>query len=159
TTRVSVRTNGTQGNGDSEYPSIDSSGTITAFHSSAKNLVQNDTNGKTDVFVHDGVTGSTTRVSVDSAGLEGNGPSFAAQVSGDGLIVVFQSAATNLVAGDTNAVADIFVHDRATKMTTRISVDSMGNQANGASSAARISENGQFVFYYSDATNLVAADV
>jgi hypothetical protein len=159
TTRVSVRSSGVQGNGSSESPHLDSSGTITSFHSSAKNLVQNDSNGSTDVFVHDGVTLKTTRVSVDSAGVEGNGASFAAQVSGDGLIVVFQSVATNLVAGDTNAVADIFVHDRSTKTTTRISVDSMGNQANGASSNARISENGQFVFYYSDATNLVAADV
>ena len=159
TIRVSLRSTGAQGTGNSSSPHIDSSGTITTFHSDAKNLVQNDLNLMTDVFVHDSVTGKTTRVSVDSSGTEANGPSVLPQVSGDGLIVAFESTATNLVAGDTNAASDIFVFDRTTAITTRISVDSMGTQANGASHSARISENGQFVFFYSDATNLVAGDV
>jgi hypothetical protein len=159
TIRVSVRSTGAQGTGNSTSPHIDSSGTITTFQSDAKNLVQNDLNLMTDIFVHDSVTLKTTRVSVDSMGTESNGPSTAPQVSGDGLIVAYQSTATNLVAGDTNGASDIFVFDRSTAITTRISVDSMGNQANGGSYSARISENGQFVFYYSDATNLVATDV
>ncbi len=71
-----------------------------------------DTNGTLDIFVHDRQTGSTSRVSLDSAGVEGNAESFQAAISADGLFVAFQSLASNLVTGDSNAVFDIFVTDR-----------------------------------------------
>jgi hypothetical protein len=157
-TRVSLRSSGTQGNGGSYSPVISADGTIAAFYSDAKNLVANDLNLTTDVFVHDLTTGTTTRVSVDSAGAEANGASFLPVISADGTIVAFQSSASNLVAGDTNGFSDVFVHDLTTATTTRISVDSTGAEGNNGSYSARISANGQFIFFYSDATNLVAGD-
>jgi hypothetical protein len=65
------------------------------------------------------------RVSVSSNGTQANGPSFSyssSSVSANGRYVVFESDASNLVAGDTNGVSDIFVHDRQTGQTTRVSV-------------------------------------
>jgi hypothetical protein len=82
-----------------------------AFESDATNLVANDTNGSTDVFVHDRQTGVTTRASVDLAGVEGNGNSNSPSMSADGKSVIFQSDADNLVAGDTNTAPDIFFDD------------------------------------------------
>jgi Tol biopolymer transport system component len=120
--------------------------------------VLGDTIGKRDIFVRDLTTSSTTRVSVDSAGGQANGASFNAAISADGRFVAFESSATNLVQGDTNGVADIFVRDLVTGRTTRVSVDSLGRQANGASFTAAISADGRFVAFESDATNLVLGD-
>jgi hypothetical protein len=157
-TLVSVRSNGVQGNGPSYSPVVSADGTITAFYSDARNLVTGDTNVMTDVFVHDSVTGKTTRVSVDSIGTESNGVSTLPEISADGNIVAYQSTATNLVTGDTNGASDVFVYDRTTAITTRVSVDSSGMEGNAGSYSARISSNGQFIFFYSDATNLVSGD-
>jgi hypothetical protein len=157
-TRVSVRSSGVQANGPSISPVISLDGTITAFQSDAKNMVNGDLNLVTDIFTHDSVSGLTKRVSVDSAGNEANGQSVSPVISADGMIVAYASVATNLVAGDTNGQSDVFVYDRATGITTRVSVDSAGNEGNGFSYSARISANGQFIFFYSDATNLVAND-
>ncbi len=163
TTRISVDSSGVEANGDSDAPFISSDGRYVAFYSYASNLVAGDNNGMIDIFVHDRQTGATTRVSVDSSGVEANGNSgdvyFALAISGDGRIVVFQSEASNLVAGDTNGVEDIFVHDRQTGMTSRVSVDSSGAQANARSIAPAISGNGRFVTFSSGATNLVTGDV
>ena len=157
-TRVSLRSNGTQGNGGSYSPVVSGDGNIAAFYSDARNLVAGDLNLLADVFVHELSTGTTTRVSVDSSGVEADGSSFLPIISDDGNIVAFQSSATNLVAGDTNAFSDVFVHDRTTGITTRVSVDSSGAEGNNGSYSARISADGQFVFFYSDASNLVAGD-
>lgn len=89
-----------------------------------------DTNGTTDVFVHDRLTGQTSRVSLDSAGTEANDGSYSASISGDGRFVTFESMATNLVPGDLNQKQDIFLHDRSSGVTTLLSVDSNGVQAN-----------------------------
>jgi Tol biopolymer transport system component len=158
TTRVSVDSAGDESNGDSVTPSISAFGRFVAFRSFASNLVPDDTNGVSDIFVHDRQTGVTTRVSVDSAGNESNGVSDAPSISGDGRYVAFQSDATNLVPGDTNRVANIFVHDRKTGLTTRVSRDSAGGQPNGPSVAPSISANGRFVAFGSSATNLVPGD-
>jgi Tol biopolymer transport system component len=99
--------------------------------------------------------GPTVRESLDSAGRQANGASFKAAISADGRFVAFESDATNLVLGDTNGVADIFVRDVLTGRTTRVSVDSAGGQANGASFNAAISADGRFVAFESNATNLV----
>lgn len=80
-----------------------------AFGSDATNLVAGDTNGSSDVFVRDRLTGATARVSVDSAGTQANGGSYYLSISGDGRYVAFGSGAGNLVAGDTNLTGDVFV--------------------------------------------------
>ncbi len=129
-----------------------------AFESGATNLVSGDTNGKTDVFVHDRQTGQTTRVSVRSDGTQGNGNSEEPFISTDGRYVAFDSEATNLVSGDTNGTWDVFVHDRQTGQTTRVSVRSNGTQGNGASGLPSISTDGRYVAFESGATNLVSGD-
>ncbi len=161
TTRISVDSAGGEGKGQSQGPSISADGRYVAFASQASNLVPGDNNATFDVFVHDRQTGETTRVSVDSAGNEGNGSSINAAISADGRHVAFESSASNLVAGDTNGFADIFVHDRQTGQTTRVSVDSAGNQGDsgsGYSSTSSISADGRYVAFDSGATNLVAGD-
>jgi Tol biopolymer transport system component len=158
TTRVSVDSDGVQGDGDSYSPAISANGQFVAFVSSATNLVAGDTNGSDDVFVHERRTGITTRVSVDSVGFQANGFSVSPSISANGRFIAFASLATNLVGGDTNGSQDIFVHDLATRATTRVSVDSLGAQAAGASQSPAISGNGRFVAFSSPATDLVAGD-
>ena len=163
TTRVSVATGGTQATGGgalaSLFADVSDDGRYVAFTSTATNLVAGDTNGVQDIFVHDRQTGTTTRVSLGPGGVQANGPSAGQSISGDGRLVAFQSGATNLVAGDTNGLADDFVHDRQTGVTTRVSVATGGAQATGGSSfITAISANGRFVAFYSSATNLVAGD-
>lgn len=165
TERVSVASDGTQGNSDSYTPAISADGRYVAFSSEADNLVEGDTNGEADIFVHDRKTGETTRVSVSSDRMQGNdrsGPG--ASISADGRYVAFSSDATNLVEGDTNIVQDIFVHDQVTGETTRVSVASDGMQANDSSGYSfcmcfypvlSISAGGRYVTFNSAATNLV----
>jgi len=113
TTRVSVDSTGGQADGASWWPpAVSSDGRIIAFSSDAGNLVTGDNNSKSDIFVHDRQTGATTRISVDSAGTQATGGDSRTPIlSMDGRHVVFHSLATNLVAGDTNALADIFVRN------------------------------------------------
>ena len=111
TVRVSVDSAGTEGDGPSRAASISADGRYVAFESDATNLVADDTNGSADVFVHDLQTGTTTRVSVDLAGVEDIGDSKNPSMSADGRSVTFESVADDLVAGDTNTVSDIFVDD------------------------------------------------
>jgi subtilase family serine protease len=129
-----------------------------AFESYASNLVPDDTTGTRDVFVHDRQTGATELVSVDSSGNQGNGDSEVRAISGDGRYVAFLSFASNLVPGDTNGFIDVFVHDRQTGQTTRVSVDSSGNQGNGDSYEPKISADGRYVTFDSLASNLVPDD-
>src|SRR6266511_1513025 len=101
---------------------------------------------------------STSLVSVASDGTQGNDPSSGPATSSDGRVVAFHSIATNLVAGDTNAEIDIFVRDRQTAETTRVSVASDGTQANDLSVLPAVSGDGRYVAFESDATNLVPGD-
>ena len=158
TTRASVASNGTQGNYVSSNPAISADGRFVAFESYADNLVPGDTNGYTDVFMHDNQTGITTRVSVASNGTQANYVSFSSSLSADGRYVAFRSMANNLVPGDTNGWADIFVHDCQTGQTTRVSVDSNGMQGNGESTDTSISADGSLVAFRSSASNLVSGD-
>ncbi|MDO8282301.1 MAG: CFI-box-CTERM domain-containing protein [Thermodesulfovibrionia bacterium] len=158
TTRVSIDSSGVQGNNESWWPSISADGRYVAFESDATNLVAGDTNGFTDVFVHDRTTGQTTRVSIDSSGVQGNRYSWSPSISADGRYVAFESDATYLVAGDTNGTLDVFVHDRTTGLTTRVSIDSSGAQSNRFSWSTSISADGRYIAINSDATNLVAGD-
>jgi hypothetical protein len=158
TKRVSIGKNGTQANGDSDHHGLSKDGKMAVFSSTATNLVDNDTNGVSDVFVHDTNTGETTRVSVGPEGVQANGASLYPSLSHDARFVVFSSDASNLVAGDTNGFSDIFVHDRQTKSTTRVNVGPGGVQANEKSTYPSISADGRFVVFTSKASNLVEGD-
>jgi Tol biopolymer transport system component len=152
TSRVSVASDGTQGNGDSVlYSSISADGRYVAFSSLASNLVPGDTNGEYDVFVHDRMTGATTRANVTTGGAQSGEPvggsPIRAMVSGDGRYVAFQSAADDLVAGDTNGAIDVFVHDQMTGTTIRVSVASDGSQFDGGSLLDAISADGRFIAF------------
>jgi hypothetical protein len=158
TTLVSVNSSGFVANWHSQNPSISADGRFVAFDSGATNLVSGDTNGAWDVFVRDRRTGTTERVSVSSTNAQGDFDSYGPSISADGRWVAFWSQATNLVADDTNGQWDVFVHDRLTGVTERVSVDSAGAQANNESRFPAISVDGRYIAFYSEATNLVAGD-
>jgi len=161
TVRVSVATDGTQGNdisGRFSRPAISGDGTISAFDSIARTLVQNDTNRSADVFVHNATSGITKRVSISSAGKQGNDDSQDPSVNDDGHLVAFDSTASNLIKNDANATSDVFVRDRAAGRTILVSATPKGLPANGYSFLPSISANGWFVAFLSDASNLVPGD-
>ena len=158
TRRVSIRSNGTQGNGPSRFPDLSNSGRFVTFSSDASNLVPGDTNGTADIFVHDRKKDKTTRVNTRPNGDEADGFSTLPRISGDGRFVSFESSATNLVPGDVNGVTDIFVKDRKTNAIRRVSLRSNGTQGNNSSNYSDISPNGRYVTFTSSATNLVSGD-
>ncbi|MBI3597689.1 MAG: cadherin-like domain-containing protein [Nitrospirae bacterium] len=158
TSRVSVASDGTEADDNSDRPAISADGRYVAFMSNATNLVTGDTNLASDIFVYDRQTGVATRVSIVSDGTEANGGSYYPAISADGRYVAFMSNATNLVTGDTNLASDIFVHDRQTNTTTRVSVDSTDTQANGSSAFPTISSDGRYVAFRSYASNLITGD-
>ena len=131
TKRVSVSSTGAQANDSSKSPAISADGRFVVFGSGASNLVAGDTNGAYDVFVRDRVAGTTERVSLTSTGAQVNHGSNvgAGAISADGRFVVFDSTASNLVAGDTNGAMDVFVRDRVARTTERVSVSSAGAEA------------------------------
>ena len=158
TERLSINSIGNGGNGASRSPSVDALGSEVAFASAATNLVLGDTNGQFDVFVRSRSAAVTQRVSVGPGGLEANGQSGNPSISDDGRYVAFASDATNLVAGDANNARDIFVHDRATGATQRVSLGEAGAEAQGPSGTPEISGDGRFVAFSSAASNLVDGD-
>jgi Tol biopolymer transport system component len=159
TTRVSVDSSGAAGiDGNSELPAISPDGRFVAFESLATNLVAGDTNGQPDIFVHDRTTGATERVSVSSGGVQGNSASHNAVISTGGGFVAFESYASNLVGGDTNAVPDVFVRNRLGAVTERVSISGTGAQGNGTSLAPSISADGRYVAFRSSAQALVVGD-
>jgi trimeric autotransporter adhesin len=121
-----------------------------------------------NIFVRDtcagapsGCTPSVTLVSVGLSSNPADGNSFSPSISTDGRFVAFLSSARNLVAGDTNGVADVFVRDTCagassgcTPSTQLVSVATNGAQANGGSTSATIGASGRYVTFESDATNL-----
>jgi Tol biopolymer transport system component len=154
--RVSVASDGHQAGGASSDPTISDDGDLIAFASTAFDLVADDNNGAQDVFVRDLVAGTTARVSVSITGSDADLRSQDPVISGDGLHVAFSSAAINIVPGDGNGVADVFVRDLAAGTTARASVSSTGGEANAASNAPALSRDGRFVSFVSAASNLVA---
>ncbi len=150
TERVSVAGDGTQGNGISYAPAISADGRYVTFTSNASNLVDGDTNGGTDIFVHDRVTGETQRVSVASDGTQGNDNVdwISSSISADGRYVAFKSGANNLVEVD-NGEIDTFVHDQLTGETTMVSVTSDGTQCSSDYIAPAISADGRYVVFNS----------
>jgi Tol biopolymer transport system component len=160
TTLVSVGQNGQPANNDSDDASISADGRYVAFGSLASNLVAGDTNGFSDVFVRNLATGTTTRISLPSAGGQANGLSAfgsPAMISANGRYVAFSSTAQNLAPGKPDFTREVYVFDRETGTLTRASVPQAGGWANGASDAASVSNAGVVVFQ-SAASNLVPDD-
>jgi Tol biopolymer transport system component len=143
---------------ESLSPSISADGRYVAFHSNSPNLVPDDTNGVYDIFVHDRQTGVTERVSVASDGTQSDNHTDEAWITGDGRFVAFWSDASNLVPGDTNGNNDVFVHDRQTGVTERVSVASDGSQGDSGNGPISISSDGRFVAFESSSSNLVPGD-
>jgi len=98
-----------------------------------------------------------SRVSVDASGGDSNSDSAQASISADGRFVAFSSSASDLVPGD-RCCSDIFVRDRQMAVTTRVSVDTAGRDANDASAHPSISGDGRYVAFYSFASDLVPGD-
>ena len=159
TTLVSKSNISTVGNNDSDYCSISLDGNLVAFRSAASNLVTGDTNSKLDIFVRNVALASMTLASVATGGALANGNSQEPIVAGNGRYVAFSSDATNLVAGDTNGVRDVFVRDMLMGTTVRVSQSTAGVQGNQLSDLPTISADGRWVAFQSNATNLVAGDV
>lgn len=155
---ISVSSSGTQGNSDSGATTLSKDGRYVTFSSTASNLVSGDTNGVQDIFLRDTVTGATTRIDVDSSGAQSNAGSGGARISSSGKCIVYYSTASNLVSGDTNGVQDIFLYTISTGNTTRISLDSSGNEANNSSFSADVDAECRFVTFDSIASNLVPTD-
>lgn len=161
--RVTLANDGTQGNNDSHLPVPSADGEVIAFWSEANNLVPNDTNGYPDVFVRDRAAGTTERVSVNSDGTEGDAHYYmygfyAPRISADGNVVAFTSYFINLVSGDTNDANDVFVRDRDSNTTTRISIATDGSQGDAESDSPSVSADGRYVAFRSYANNFAAGD-
>jgi Tol biopolymer transport system component len=156
--RVSLSSQQVEANGASSEPKIATSGREVVFTSDATSLVTGDTNDRSDVFRHDLSTRTTERVSVATDGSQGNGSSGHPAISFDGMVIAFNSAATNLVPSDTNAFADVFVRDLRANTTIRLSVAHNGGESNASSRFPVMGGDGFQVAYESDATNLVEVD-
>lgn len=150
---VSIGPNGQQSEIDQlgfGNASISSSGRYISFLSH----FSSDLNEYGQIFVRDTVTEETTFVSIGVDGILANMSSKESSISADGRFVVFTSRSSNLVPGDTNDRSDIFLHDRESRYTTRVSVSSDGVQGNGWSKEPAISANGQFIAFSSNSSNL-----
>jgi Tol biopolymer transport system component len=159
--RLNHNTYGLQADGSADVAAVSADGRCVAFSSVASNLeYSGDTTGLRDVFVRDIGPGTTSLISAGLAGGPGNGASGASlDLSADGRVVVFDSWASDLVLDDVGGELDVFVHDRQSGVTERISVASDGTPANGPSTGGSVSADGRFVAFTSWADNLVAQDV
>ena len=129
------------------------------FNSAASNLVSADTNGQYDTFLRDRLLGTTTRVSVDSSGAQGiGGPSYSPEISPDGTHVGYSSLASNLVASDSNNAYDVFLYDRLSGTTSRVSEGVAGTEADGSSYVSSLTLSGRMIAFDSVATNMVQND-
>ncbi|HUR29353.1 MAG TPA: calcium-binding protein [Planctomycetota bacterium] len=158
TTRVSVATGGGEADAESRDPRISPDGRFVVFGSFSRTLVVPHSSSNQDIFVHDRALGTTVMVNFPNAGGLGNQNSAHADISDDGLWVVFESTATNLVSGDSNGASDIFLSDVANGGLARISLTPAGNQADQASRYPDLAGDGSVCVFESSATNLVAAD-
>lgn len=156
--RVNVGPRGDQANGPTFRPSLSADGRFVAFRSLASNLVRGDTNRSYDVFVRDRSLGSTKRVSLGPGRRQVQAHMSRPFLSGDGRFVAYRSAAAGLVAGDTNGFPDVFLFDRLTGRTIRVSISTTGRQANGLSLRPAVGTDGRLVAFASAATNLVPRD-
>ena len=151
--------NGAPADGASRVNDISGTGRFLAYDSSATNLVPNDTNGVSDVFVRDLRQAGSERISVPSGGGQADNVSFRPAISANGRFVAFDSFATNMVPGDTSGGIDIFLRDRWENTTTRVSVGINGVEQDGEADSPVISADGRVVCYDTNSTNLVPGDV
>ena len=158
TRRISLTPSGGQVDGASSTPTLSANARYVAFDSSATDLVPGDANGTYDVFLRDRRTRTTTIVSVRSGGDAANGGSSFPAISADARYVVFASTASNLVDGDTNGKEDVFLHDRVTRTTTRISVATDGTEGDDDAYSGAPSGHAEVVVFRSWATTMVAND-
>lgn len=160
TERVNLDSRGVQSGGASTsvFASISADGRFVTFQSSASNLVDVDSNGVFDVFLRDRQARTTTLVSAAPRHAAANARSLDPSISANGRYVVFRSEASNLVAGDTNGVADVFIWDRETEKIDLVSAASGGGAANGQSQSSCVSADGRFAVFDSWASNLVTND-
>ena len=163
TVLVSRGPDGRPGDGDSSTPALSGDARYLVYASNASNLVPGDTNQVTDIFLHDRASGETGRVSISSAGIQANRAAASPQITLDGRYILFVAEASNLVNGDGNNAADLFVHDRQARHTSRVSVAVRGlwtgQEGNGPTRGpAAIIPGGRLVAFVSQATNLVAPD-
>ncbi|MEW6268814.1 MAG: hypothetical protein AB1689_05900 [Thermodesulfobacteriota bacterium] len=159
--RISATSGGAQVGGNSHAAAVSADGRVVAFQSDARDLVPNDTNEDMDIFVRDRGTGVVQRVSIAWNGMEARDDSECPAVSGDGRLVAFRSRAWNLYPGGANLGRprwDVYVHDRQSASTKRISVARDGGEPDGDSGCPSISDDGQRVVFDSEATNLVTSD-
>lgn len=154
---VSLDSSGLQGNNDSHSygKSISNDGRYIVFMSSASNLVSGDTNGANDIFVRDTVSGTTTRVSVSSSGVQADSSSIDPRISYDGQYVVFESAADNLVSGVTPGTLHAYIHNMQTGTTLAADTNAAGTIGDRSAEYPDISSDGRFVVFLSDSSNLV----
>jgi len=152
TERVSLDSLEVQGNATSIHCAISGDGRYVAFHSFATNLAPGDANGFGDVFVRDRQNGTTALVSLGTTGFSGDGPSFRGSFSSDGRYLAFASLAADLVVGDSNGKMDVFVRDLLNGTTERVSLDSLGGEANQDCDEPALSADGRFVAFSSRAS-------
>ncbi|MBL9139076.1 MAG: S8 family serine peptidase [Verrucomicrobiales bacterium] len=154
---VSVSTAGRVGNHSSGRPSLSENGLLVAFESYATDLVPGDTNRASDIFVHHRFTTPqpVTVISRRPDGVMGNGDSMDARLFGDGRYILFRTFADNLVDGDTNGLADVVLWDESEGRHLLISTNQAGLAANGPSWPLSMSDDGRFVTFRSEATDLV----
>lgn len=155
---VSRTPTGRAANGPSRQSQVSGNGRLVVFQSYAGDLVPGDTNGESDIFVHDMLLGTTERVSVSSTGAQSDGGSRYPYISRDGERIVFESQATNLVPGDANAHKDVFLHERSTGRTRLVSAGFDGSGADDDVLCTSISPDGRWVGFSSAASNLVPRD-
>ncbi|WP_165821307.1 Ig-like domain-containing protein [Nocardioides gansuensis] len=160
TERVSVTSSGTEVNATlfSSRVGVSAGGRYVAFQSNADSLTPNDTSSGNDIFIRDRVAGTTELVSRAFTGALSNGQSHSPSLSSDGRRVLFQSSASNLVPGDTNATVDTFVSDLDTGTTVRVSVAEDGIQQSSGTQDGVISGDGTRFLFASTAANLTAGD-
>lgn len=157
--RVSVAANGDQANASLPWdgkPRISANGRLVVFSSPATNLVPGDTNGKVDIFLVDRQAHTIERITNGLSNQQANGDSYSTDMTPDGRYIVFYSKATNLVPTDTNGVGDVFVYDNQEHTIVRISVSSLGAQADANSAEGHISYDGSQVAFSSLADNLAS---
>lgn len=158
TVLISRATNGAGANSGCGYPSMSDSGSLVAFQSYSSNLAIGSGNVPQNIFMRDLDRNTTERISSSIEGQNPNGTSSSPDVSPSGRYVTFHSDASNLVLGDNNDQLDVFVHDRQSRVTKRVSLSSAGLQSNGPSFNGSVSEDGLFVTFHSQANNLVVND-
>jgi Tol biopolymer transport system component len=156
TTRVSRGIDGRETDASSGFAVISGDGSVIAFESSATNLRTGSPGRVTDIYVVDRTGQVLDWVDRSAANGEPNGGSGDIALSRDGRMVAFASAASNLVPGDTNQSDDVFVRDRASQVTQRVSVNSIGGEGNDDSGAPSISDDGRFVAFSSNASTLAS---